>query len=602
MELFLDFLRKYNFLLAECPAQNIEKTLKGHFSPALLSKKVFDSCFDPDEQMRMKRYELELIPLTHHNKKCVDKVIHQPFGTQMPPDFIVFTQTVSNVLHVAYIECKSSVHDKSVWNCRLPFPIPNAFYLHYTVSKKMLHVNCGNQLITHDLYQYFQTSLTKLRDVTDQINAQAPDAHFAFEVYPRQMYIQKSSYNTFLGPIPFLKYIYPKVLGEFGAVSHGSAALEQYFTPYSIVIHSLELLTKYRTVCTIKKILEPSSGNGQILDILSLVWPAATRLDHFEIDSALARKTGARCRDFLLEPIEEKYDLIIGNPPYSKLSSADREKYPSDLVMGSYNLYALFLEKCVRLLDDNGVLVFIIPPTLNTCPSFDRLRRWMLQRVAVKETLRLGNFSSDVAQEAQIFICQRLKEEKQEKEDKDENEEQKETQATKAKEESSASCSSDLCLFGVSVSSSSGVPLHSVANVVTGSIVWNEHKDKLSDTYQPAKNLRLIYSSDITADGTLIQSKPATSFVETNKKPLPLPVILATRSKKPRFALITQSEHPLIAENHVNVITSSTKSLSLLYKFLISDACSNYLREIGTSLNIGKNQLANLTVPDDVFL
>jgi adenine-specific DNA-methyltransferase len=52
-------------------------------------------------------------------------------------------------------------------------------------------------------------------------------------------------------------------------------------------------------------------------------------------------------KDFLNENIVERYDTVIGNPPFVKTKTG--------------NLFLKFIEKCYNLLNDNGELVFIVP-------------------------------------------------------------------------------------------------------------------------------------------------------------------------------------------------------------------------------------------------
>ena len=61
--------------------------------------------------------------------------------------------------------------------------------------------------------------------------------------------------------------------------------------------------------------------------------------------------------------------LIIGNPPYSE----DCARYKSDYKRFRYNMYALFLEKAINVLNDDGVICFVIPPAILSAPSFELL-------------------------------------------------------------------------------------------------------------------------------------------------------------------------------------------------------------------------------------
>ena len=82
--------------------------------------------------------------------------------------------------------------------------------------------------------------------------------------------------------------------------------------------------------------------------------------------------------DFL-RPRDEKFDYIIGNPPYvsiTGLSIAEREHYRRHFLtaVGRFDLYALFFEQALRLLKPHGRLVFITREKFIYVESAARLR------------------------------------------------------------------------------------------------------------------------------------------------------------------------------------------------------------------------------------
>ena len=88
--------------------------------------------------------------------------------------------------------------------------------------------------------------------------------------------------------------------------------LGQYFTKIEIVIRLLDLLFKYKKYSKNIKILEPSFGTGNF--ITGLNKKNFLDIDGCEIDKELTDTPS----DFFEMPINKKYDLIIGNPPFSK--------------------------------------------------------------------------------------------------------------------------------------------------------------------------------------------------------------------------------------------------------------------------------------------
>ena len=100
-----------------------------------------------------------------------------------------------------------------------------------------------------------------------------------------------------------------------------------------------------------KTILEPSFGKGhlviKIIETFRNVKIVAYEIDKDILPIVKSKNLNITYSDFLEQKIGDKYETIIGNPPYVKTSSG--------------NLYIKFIEKCVELLEDMGELIFIVP-------------------------------------------------------------------------------------------------------------------------------------------------------------------------------------------------------------------------------------------------
>jgi hypothetical protein len=88
--------------------------------------------------------------------------------------------------------------------------------------------------------------------------------------------------------------------------------LGQYWTKKEIVRILLDLLFSYKKYGNRIKILEPSFGTGNFIKCLKE--NSYSDIDGCEIDKDLTKNP---C-DFFEVPLDKKYDLIIGNPPFSK--------------------------------------------------------------------------------------------------------------------------------------------------------------------------------------------------------------------------------------------------------------------------------------------
>lgn len=98
-------------------------------------------------------------------------------------------------------------------------------------------------------------------------------------------------------------------------------------------------------------ILEPSVGRGDLIEYIQTKRPKI-EFDLYEIDEKISfldsiKKDTIKFGDFLTYDVSKTYDTIIGNPPYVKRKTG--------------NLYIRFIEKCYKLLNLNGELIFIVP-------------------------------------------------------------------------------------------------------------------------------------------------------------------------------------------------------------------------------------------------
>lgn len=106
--------------------------------------------------------------------------------------------------------------------------------------------------------------------------------------------------------------------------------------------------------------------------------------------------------DYLLWESDSCFDLIIGNPPYGIPSLSDRYTIKVDDSVkkqygqlyetwyGKYNVYGAFIEKSIKLLKDEGQLLFIVPATFMLLDDFKKLRCF-LSRNGITEIIYMGS-------------------------------------------------------------------------------------------------------------------------------------------------------------------------------------------------------------------
>ncbi|HEY0261418.1 MAG TPA: N-6 DNA methylase [Chitinophagales bacterium] len=156
----------------------------------------------------------------------------------------------------------------------------------------------------------------------------------------------------------------------------------QYFTPKVVADFMIEMAD----ISSQSKILEPSCGEGIFLELLQQ--KGFNNLIAYEIDEELA--TDFSCvhyESFVSAKLEEKFDLIIGNPPYIRWKNLEDELKSELSINPIWNKYFnslcdylyIFILKSIELLNENGQLIFICPEYwMNTTHSIS-LRNYMVE-------------------------------------------------------------------------------------------------------------------------------------------------------------------------------------------------------------------------------
>lgn len=158
------------------------------------------------------------------------------------------------------------------------------------------------------------------------------------------------------------------------------AALGQIFTPDVVVRAMLGLRRRQG------RVLEPACGDGAFLRHIE----GAVGI---EIDKAQC-PAGALNIDFFAYPESERFETIIGNPPYVRFQDippVTHKRLKSALFDGRSNLYLFFIEKCIRHLSPGGELIFITPRDFLKASSAVKLNRWMMEQGTLTDVIELGD-------------------------------------------------------------------------------------------------------------------------------------------------------------------------------------------------------------------
>jgi adenine-specific DNA-methyltransferase len=157
----------------------------------------------------------------------------------------------------------------------------------------------------------------------------------------------------------------------------------QYFTPEIVADFMIDLAD----IKSESSVLEPSCGEGIFLKLL--YQRGFTNVTAYEIDDSLATEYECvKYQSFIQSDTFNKYDLIIGNPPYIRWANLEVELKDELLYNELWNRYFnslcdylyIFILKSIEQLNDNGQLIFICPEYwLNTTHSLT-LRNYMVSK------------------------------------------------------------------------------------------------------------------------------------------------------------------------------------------------------------------------------
>ena len=225
------------------------------------------------------------------------------------------------------------------------------------------------------------------------------------------------------------------------------ARLGAHYTPRALCQRLLEMAEEAGVEWATARVLDPACGGGAFLSPLALRMaaslkdqPAETvltsieqRLRGYEIDPfaawmsqvfldvTLAKpclKAGRPLKSLVQvcdaleqEPGAERFDLVIGNPPYGRitLSPSLRQKFQRSL-FGHANLYGVFSDLALRLTSPEGVIAYVTPTSFLSGEYFKALRvllGWEAPPVSIDFIAERKGVFADVLQETLLATYQR---------------------------------------------------------------------------------------------------------------------------------------------------------------------------------------------------
>lgn len=164
--------------------------------------------------------------------------------------------------------------------------------------------------------------------------------------------------------------------------------LGQVFTPCFTVTNMINLIKNSGNI------LEPSAGDGAFALKLN-------NITAIEKDPIYAKKNNFLNIDFFQYSISNKFDTIIGNPPYVRYqdilnSTKELLKNSSNEIDYSIfdnrsNLYLFFIYKSIFHLKERGELIFITPRDFLKATSAIKLNKFIYEKGTITNIIELGD-------------------------------------------------------------------------------------------------------------------------------------------------------------------------------------------------------------------
>lgn len=302
-----------------------------------------------------------------------------------------------------------------------------------------------------------------------------------------------------------------------------------------------------------KSILEPSFGSGEFIEDAYIKYPTA-KITGVELNSTLFAsldRPNLHNIDFLT--YSGKHDLILGNPPYFVIPKSDETVKCQS---GRPNMFIQFLYKAIQdHLKTNGYLGFVLPTSLYNCLYYEPMRRYLFEHTTILAVKPLECKYLDTAQNTVALVLRKGK--------------QNDDYCIKLNDniyispyykelQELLSTSTTLAALGFEVK--------------TGEVVWNQEKDKLSDS-----GSLVIYSSNFSKGVLTLGDlkEPKKQYIEGFKKPaMSGKTILINRgygNTTYTLSAVIADFPSYYAENHVNVIRPTTpEALASIERVLAS--------------------------------
>lgn len=341
-----------------------------------------------------------------------------------------------------------------------------------------------------------------------------------------------------------------------------------FFSSINIVNKTIDIIIREieNQKLIVKDVLEPSCGSCEFINEITkkmsdmrIVGVEKNQIIFEEIKGLKWLKSEIKLLnlcffEYKKNNIEQKFDLIIGNPPYYTIKkNIIKDLIDKELICyidGRPNIYILFILVCLKSLNKNGILAFILPNNFLNCQYYNKVRKLIFEEYKIIDIV-VDNKKDflETDQDICIVIIQNTKTEEN-------------VLFTKIINNNIIFNSKENILKINKLLENSNHISEIGMNVYIGKIVWNENKEILTDNNEKT---RLIYSGDIKNNKLVLtdyKNPLKKNFID--KKGINKPLLLLNRGYGKgkysfEYAIVDLGNKQFLVENHLICIDCDDK-------------------------------------------
>lgn len=335
-----------------------------------------------------------------------------------------------------------------------------------------------------------------------------------------------------------------------------------YITPNSIItkLHTSILEQLGEEIHHVKNILEPSCGTCEIVNFCDSYYNDIT-IDAIEFNDKIynsikelnfKNNVNIIRENFINYKSNKLYDIIIGNPPYFVCKKTDVPKEYEKYIVGRPNIFGLFILHSLELLKENGILAFIVPKSFLNSLYYSKIRNYIKNTCTILKIDDYRDINDFIDTEQSTFGLILKK--------------------NTSHIEKSCQCNYSIFVNDNYIFTDNSSKLKQLFEgsttlknmgfkVKTGQIVWNEHKDELTDDEE---DTILVYNSNISNDNKLqlkhFKNDEKKQYINQDGRIDTVLVVNRGNGNsmyKLNYAIIDKG--PFLIENHLNEIYYSKK-------------------------------------------